>query len=712
MSNTIIIKNREPQAISIKGGGEVLGITTVYVNGIDVTEGSVAYVIVPTKTSELTNDSGFISHEVDPTVPYYVKQITQADINSWNNKQDELVSGTNIKTINSNSLLGSGNIDISTSYTAGTGINISNENVISNTITSYNDLTDLPTIPTSTSELLNDSGYLVADDLANVAFSGSYADLSDVPDLSEYATLDTEDLENYYTKRFMWNILPKSTGSGTSVSLSDTIKDAPIELTLSPSALSQEATPTPDSPQDIHTISGSNKVVVCGKNLFDRNNNTYTQAEQEPSIAIALQNFKQTGRYAYGYISSHTEIQGNTAYRIAFIPLIEGVTYTVYNNSTDSGKNLASIIFVDNSGNIISRSSTWISTAYTHTVTSQEKYMMVSYGTQYKDYVQVEVGSTATTYEPYISQEADIDLSSKNLISVPEYYPVTAGPVVLDLKTPVPAGTYKISIKEFINGGTTKGLIHFLDSSNTQLTYTALDNTTKSATITVSSPIAKLRLYSQNSAGASTDITSTYVGLMLSTSGGEYQEYYEPIEYCKIGNYEDKIFKNIPAFSEYDSNLIEGEWYIKKNISKVVLDGTESWNYENGRFLLNFYITALDTSGRQPAYSNYFGYLSSGSADYGIFIYKASATNYQIYVYDKDYTTVSDFQTWLSTHNLTLYYILNTPTYTQITGTLAEQLENAYYNLTAYDNQTTITQTNNDLPFVISASTPKTLVNM
>lgn len=49
------------------------------------------------------------------------------------NKQDTLVSGTNIKTINNISLLGSGNIDIQGgggSYTAGTGIDITN-NVIS-----------------------------------------------------------------------------------------------------------------------------------------------------------------------------------------------------------------------------------------------------------------------------------------------------------------------------------------------------------------------------------------------------------------------------------------------------------------------------------------------------------------------------------------------------------------------------------------------------
>lgn len=45
---------------------------------------------MPTKTSDLTNDSGFITDytETDPTVPGHVKNITQANITSWNNKSD------------------------------------------------------------------------------------------------------------------------------------------------------------------------------------------------------------------------------------------------------------------------------------------------------------------------------------------------------------------------------------------------------------------------------------------------------------------------------------------------------------------------------------------------------------------------------------------------------------------------------------------------
>ena len=67
----------------------------------------------PTKTSDLTNDSGFISTETDPVFGASAAAgITSTNITSWNNKQEPLVSGTNIKTINNTSLLGNGNIDI------------------------------------------------------------------------------------------------------------------------------------------------------------------------------------------------------------------------------------------------------------------------------------------------------------------------------------------------------------------------------------------------------------------------------------------------------------------------------------------------------------------------------------------------------------------------------------------------------------------------
>lgn len=200
--NSIKIRNIEPQQIEVIGGGEISGVTNVYVNGVDVTVNNKAYVEVPTKTSELENDSGYITTETDPTVPSYVKAITQADITNWNAKQNTLISGSTIKTINNTSLLGSGNINVGgTDYTAGTGIAIS-EGTITNTITSYNDLSDLPTVPDTTSQLINDSNFVSSSELAEVAFTGSYLALSNTPTIPDSTSQLTNDSEFAYTDQY------------------------------------------------------------------------------------------------------------------------------------------------------------------------------------------------------------------------------------------------------------------------------------------------------------------------------------------------------------------------------------------------------------------------------------------------------------------------------------------------------------------------------
>ena len=96
---------------------------------------------IPTKTSDLTNDSGYITNEYHDAT-----------------KQDVLISGTNIKTINNQNILGSGNIEVEASAVWGsiTG-EIHNQQDLHNELQAKADLTDLPT---KTSELFNDSGYI------------------------------------------------------------------------------------------------------------------------------------------------------------------------------------------------------------------------------------------------------------------------------------------------------------------------------------------------------------------------------------------------------------------------------------------------------------------------------------------------------------------------------------------------------------------------
>lgn len=102
-------------------GNEVLAgkltLGAVGVNAMDAaTVGQIPS--IPTNVSSFTNDAGYITGYTE-TDPVFISSaaygITASDISNWNSKQAALVSGTNIKTINSESILGSGDITIQTS---------------------------------------------------------------------------------------------------------------------------------------------------------------------------------------------------------------------------------------------------------------------------------------------------------------------------------------------------------------------------------------------------------------------------------------------------------------------------------------------------------------------------------------------------------------------------------------------------------------------
>lgn len=134
---------------------------------------------IPTKVSDLQNDSGFLTSETDPIFSASAaKNITSSDISNWNGKQDALVSGTNIKTINGNSILGSGNLEISggggtvgsLNSTNTTAQSTSASESFSGTINlhkvsktgSYNDLLNKPTIPAAITSLNDIPGVTIS----------------------------------------------------------------------------------------------------------------------------------------------------------------------------------------------------------------------------------------------------------------------------------------------------------------------------------------------------------------------------------------------------------------------------------------------------------------------------------------------------------------------------------------------------------------------
>mgnify|MGYP007053682815 CR=1 FL=1 len=165
------------------------------------------------ETSGATQISTALASKADTATTYTKTEVDNAVTAATSTKQDTLVSGTNIKTINNESILGSGNITIEggggSSYTAGDGIDITND-VISVTgkvdtsaftahtadtvihVTSaektawnaksdfsgdYNDLTNkptIPTVPTSNTAFTNDAGYITIDAISGKVDTSTY----------------------------------------------------------------------------------------------------------------------------------------------------------------------------------------------------------------------------------------------------------------------------------------------------------------------------------------------------------------------------------------------------------------------------------------------------------------------------------------------------------------------------------------------------------
>jgi hypothetical protein len=143
---------------------------------------------VPTNVSAFNNDSGYLTSAT---------WVTTVNGSHWAvTVQPTLVSGTNIKTINSTSLLGSGNIavqptisDLSTirrwAAAGATAVQPWDLATVA-TSGSYNDLSNKPTIPAAQVQTdWNATSWmwvlLNKPTLATVATSGSYNDLSNKP---------------------------------------------------------------------------------------------------------------------------------------------------------------------------------------------------------------------------------------------------------------------------------------------------------------------------------------------------------------------------------------------------------------------------------------------------------------------------------------------------------------------------------------------------
>jgi hypothetical protein len=158
------------------------------------------------------------------------------------------------------------------------------------------------------------------------------------------------------------------------------------------------------------------------------------------------------------------------------------------------------------------------------------------------------------------------------------------------------------------------------------------------------------------------------------------------IELCKIGDYKDRIY--------YSS----GKWYLEKNIGKVVLNGNEEWNSETaytGYYRYTF--STLEALNTNNGLNNRFTQRISqahGGYEYLFIQTNNGAIHIQLLQSRLSSSSIADFKTWLSNNNVTVYYVLTTPTTTEITESNYPTLYNQLNNIKLYEGVNHITMTN------------------
>lgn len=192
----------------------------------------------------------------------------------------------------------------------------------------------------------------------------------------------------------IWDSWEKVNGSGTSLSLNNT-EEAPMSLTYKGNT-SQEGTPTPSTPQQVHTVSGDNSIEICGKNLY---------SGTDPL----------TERYTY------------------IIPSKIGETYTLSFKGSTTATGGSARVFLQNSENIErtniieSEVVSLTSTTATYNITLSSTingYLFLSLASSISSFtinnIMLELGDQPTTYEPYKGKSYPISLGNMEMCGIPD----------------------------------------------------------------------------------------------------------------------------------------------------------------------------------------------------------------------------------------------------------------------------------------------------
>lgn len=251
-------------------------------------------------------------------------------------------------------------------------------------------------------------------------------------------------------------------------------------------------------------------------------------------------------------------------------------------------------------------------------------------------------------------------------------------------------GTYTLSC-----GGLQNGMRLVVTQFNVWQTVGAMNDNDTPATFTTS--LNDLIIYVAVMNGTTVNNVTIYPQLERGSIASPYSPYFEPIELCKIGDYQDRIFKE------------NGKWWLHKETGKVALTGSETigkgGTTQNQYFYANVlsnYVKPSNNDQLVPHFSNRFvsktpNQLSGGSV-VGSAIRTDNAVGFAFGV-NSEINTIDKCKTWLTNNPTTFYYVLATPTTTEITNEEILEGLNGAAGLKLFPDQNNITdQTPNAQP--------------
>lgn len=171
--------------------------------------GFITSAALPTKTSDLTNDSGFITNQVNNLANYYDQTAINSMFNALNvpTKTSDLTNDSGFLTTSTLPIATSSSLGV---VKIGSGINVASDGTISAAVASL-DWANITNKPTDVSYWTNDAGYITSADLptktSDLTNDSDFVTSADVPtktsDLtndSGFITNSVSNLTNYYKK--------------------------------------------------------------------------------------------------------------------------------------------------------------------------------------------------------------------------------------------------------------------------------------------------------------------------------------------------------------------------------------------------------------------------------------------------------------------------------------------------------------------------------